>query len=251
MAFFGYNEELFEEKIADAKRRHLNDPEQLGLYHYYLLRAILRENILVEDVLSRRTYEVMTAYFKEQEALYQEEVWRIPLWRTQTPEQKVRIMQCKAFYQLMDRYYAILEASYRAKNFHEAAQRAYVEKLNFRKASLRFSGDYLSWLGYAFFSISCRYGTSFFRWGVTSMLFVMLFAGIVQFVDTHDVSAPPMIADAYFIDYLYFSTVTFTTLGYGDIVPLSHLERLVVSIEVCLGYIMLGMFVGLIQKRLT
>ena len=43
-----------------------------------------------------------------------------------------------------------------------------------------------------------------------------------------------------FLDYLYYSVVTFTTLGFGDIVPLDKGARLVVGAEVILGYVMLG-----------
>ncbi|MCG9694728.1 potassium channel family protein [Vibrio sp. Isolate22] len=37
-----------------------------------------------------------------------------------------------------------------------------------------------------------------------------------------------------FTDYLYFSAVVFTTLGFGDIVPLGYI-RLYVSIEALTG----------------
>lgn len=37
-----------------------------------------------------------------------------------------------------------------------------------------------------------------------------------------------------FIDFFYFSTVTFTTLGYGDIVPITTIAKIVVSIEALL-----------------
>lgn len=44
-------------------------------------------------------------------------------------------------------------------------------------------------------------------------------------------------------DYLYFSYVTFTTLGYGDIQPLGICKAIGVS-EAVLGYIFLGALVG-------
>ena len=54
------------------------------------------------------------------------------------------------------------------------------------------------------------------------------------------------------IDALYFSTVTFTTLGYGDILP-SNLGRPVAAFEAIVGYVYLGMVVGsaaaFLQKR--
>ena len=42
-----------------------------------------------------------------------------------------------------------------------------------------------------------------------------------------------------FLDYLYFSTETYTSLGYGDIVPLGGL-RLMAGIETIAGLMMIG-----------
>lgn len=43
----------------------------------------------------------------------------------------------------------------------------------------------------------------------------------------------------HFVDYLYFSTSTYTSLGYGDIYPLAGL-RLIASIETIVGLMMIG-----------
>jgi len=43
---------------------------------------------------------------------------------------------------------------------------------------------------------------------------------------------------------LYLSMVTITTLGYGDIVPLTNLTRFLVALEAVLGIIILGLFVN-------
>ena len=39
---------------------------------------------------------------------------------------------------------------------------------------------------------------------------------------------------------IYYSVVTFTTLGFGDIKPATELAAMVVMVEVILGYVMLG-----------
>jgi len=44
--------------------------------------------------------------------------------------------------------------------------------------------------------------------------------------------------------FYYFSFVTLTTLGYGDVVPISHLAQFLVICEVLLGIIYLSFFVG-------
>ena len=49
---------------------------------------------------------------------------------------------------------------------------------------------------------------------------------------------------------LYFSVVTFTTLGYGDLVPLG-VSRLVAAIEAFAGSFTLALFVVVFVKKMT
>ena len=49
--------------------------------------------------------------------------------------------------------------------------------------------------------------------------------------------------------YLYHSIVTFTTLGFGDIVPLTNRTRLAVGAEVVLGYVMLGGLISIFANK--
>jgi len=57
--------------------------------------------------------------------------------------------------------------------------------------------------------------------------------------------------DASFLSAFYYSVVTFTTLGYGDITPATELAKVIVMIEVVLGYITLGSFVFLIGHKVS
>src|SRR3954454_17272108 len=43
-----------------------------------------------------------------------------------------------------------------------------------------------------------------------------------------------------FVDAAYFSTITLSTAGYGDIVPVSDLAKVLVSIEIIMGFGLLG-----------
>lgn len=49
----------------------------------------------------------------------------------------------------------------------------------------------------------------------------------------------------------YFSVVTFTTLGFGEIVPVTVTAQAVVIAEVVLGYVMLGGLLSLISNKLA
>lgn len=55
--------------------------------------------------------------------------------------------------------------------------------------------------------------------------------------------------DENFFSAFYYSVVTFTTLGYGDITPQGGWARLWVVLEVVLGYVTLGVFVYLLSRK--
>ena len=50
---------------------------------------------------------------------------------------------------------------------------------------------------------------------------------------------------------VYFSIVTFTTLGYGDIKPVDELVRILCGIQALLGATLMGLFVGSVARKST
>lgn len=53
-----------------------------------------------------------------------------------------------------------------------------------------------------------------------------------------------------FFDCLYYSVVTFTTLGYGDFIPIG-LSRLVAATEAFTGSFTIALFVVVFVKKMT
>jgi len=53
-----------------------------------------------------------------------------------------------------------------------------------------------------------------------------------------------------FATMLYFSTVTITTLGYGDILPISTKARMLVAAESILGVVLIGLFFFSLSNRI-
>ena len=49
----------------------------------------------------------------------------------------------------------------------------------------------------------------------------------------------------------YFSIVTFTTLGFGDVIPLNLAGEVWLAIEVVLGYVMLGGLISIFANKLA
>ena len=50
---------------------------------------------------------------------------------------------------------------------------------------------------------------------------------------------------------LYFSAVTFATLGFGDITPVNILGKICAIAEVLLGYLMFGVLITLVARKMT
>jgi hypothetical protein len=61
---------------------------------------------------------------------------------------------------------------------------------------------------------------------------------------------PALVQTSGWIDSFYFSIVTMTTLGYGDLTPKNDIAKLVALSQVVLGYTLGGLLVGIIAKRM-
>jgi hypothetical protein len=97
-----------------------------------------------------------------------------------------------------------------------------------------FGRSMLRWIGWSLF-LAIYFGTNFFLMGPDS------------FVVVHQSDKLPFDL----ITMLYYSVVTFTTLGFGDIKPLAQGAALWVMAEVIVGYIMLGGLVSIFATKLA
>ena len=50
---------------------------------------------------------------------------------------------------------------------------------------------------------------------------------------------------------LYFTTVSLTTLGYGDITPTTSLGRIVASVQSVVGFSLFAMFASMLFRRVA
>lgn len=74
-------------------------------------------------------------------------------------------------------------------------------------------------------------------------MMVVLFATLYRLIGRFD-DAPTFLIDGIgrdpsFVESLYFSIVTLSTVGYGDIVPISYTARIVVSLQIVAGVLLL------------
>jgi len=92
-------------------------------------------------------------------------------------------------------------------------------------------------------------GRGFFRWAYWSFGMVFFFALIYILLIPHAFELPPHGPKE--VSFLYFSFVTFTTLGFGDITPIQWYAQIIVTLEVILGYGMLGGLISILANKLA
>jgi hypothetical protein len=87
-------------------------------------------------------------------------------------------------------------------------------------------------------------------YGVAIYITVTLVFGLLYyFSDSLDFRSASEFNTFHFLDYIYFSAVTFTTIGYGDIVPEAGAGHFLVLIESCLELIFFPVFGGYIAYK--
>ncbi len=88
-------------------------------------------------------------------------------------------------------------------------------------------------------------GRSMIRWCLWIGVLISLFAWLYSFLGIDYGKYPDWIAP------FYYSVVTITTLGYGDIVPATPVARIVAMAEVMIGYIMLGGLLSIFTNKMA
>ncbi|MBD2139009.1 ion transporter [Anabaena sp. FACHB-1237] len=100
---------------------------------------------------------------------------------------------------------------------------------------------------FLFGSISTEDGLTLTRTLFTLFAIIFIFSGLIYQVE-HPVN--PFIF-ATFLDAFYFSVVTMTTVGFGDVIPISELGRLLTVLMILTGVALIPWQVGDLIKRLV
>ena len=107
---------------------------------------------------------------------------------------------------------------------------------------------------YYLWQYSSNFGQSLLLWAGWSFLLAILFATVFYFMGTGCFYINPHKVGNLPFDFLtmsYYSIVTFTTLGFGDVTPITRTAAFLVTFEVIFGYIMLGGLISIFANKLA
>lgn len=97
--------------------------------------------------------------------------------------------------------------------------------------------------------LSADCGRSLSRWAGWSIAIAMIFACIYHLLGPNSFASEHLRLN--FWNTVYYSVVTFTTLGFGDITPRNTTAAMVVMVEVIIGYVMLGGLITIFASKLS
>ncbi len=109
----------------------------------------------------------------------------------------------------------------------------------------RLSSRFNSWVYYLWWDTSdC--GRSMTRWCCWIAFVTLLFAGCYRLADLNYAHH-----DSSWLSTIYYSVVTLTTLGYGDIQPASTGAQVIAMIKVASGYVLLGGLLSIFANKMA
>lgn len=164
------------------------------------------------------------------------------------------------------RQYRLIQQLLREHYLHQSTELTVREK-NVRRKQAFAEGDYLAWLKLAFYRWPLGYGERLRNVIATSAVTIIGFGVLYPLVGGIQSTSRGSTSYAFypypenFLDVpqwveilganLYFSTVTFTTLGYGDIQPTSPIVQSLAGIESLTGALLMAFLVFVLGRRAT
>ena len=136
--------------------------------------------------------------------------------------------------------YHDLKNTYRRMGNSDAASYYYELEMDCKRRLS--TGSQKMWLTLLW--LICGYGERPMRTFISFLFIILSFAGI-YYVDNETTNDGPL----EFVDALYFSVVTFTSLGYGDISPLG-ISRFFAASEALIGVFMISLFVVVFTRKM-
>lgn len=110
----------------------------------------------------------------------------------------------------------------------------------------------LSYIPSLFMAVLCGYGEKPYRVIVSSLVIIFSYSVIYAALEILKVPVDVSSSGFKFWDYIYFSIVTFTTVGFGDLTPrMIPLFQMLAGSEAFIGAFMMGLFVFTLARKYT
>ena len=103
----------------------------------------------------------------------------------------------------------------------------------------------ISRLGVLVWWASSDCGRSFTRWGAWTALIALLYAFLYTFVGVNYGANETVLSP------IYFSVVTLTSLGYGDVLPTTAVAQVVAMSESVAGFVLLGGLISIFSNKVA
>ena len=131
--------------------------------------------------------------------------------------------------------------------YNDASWASFKEK-TMERLALKKKGDW-NYLPSFLMNVLCGYGEKPYRIILSALLTILTFALLYFSFNTVERSGDPLYILKWY-DYLYYSTITFTTVGYGDFVPSARLlPKLLAAIEAFSGVFVTGLFIFTLARK--
>lgn len=149
--------------------------------------------------------------------------------------------------------YRLAEDAYDSVKDQKMAGEAYKRAMDFKRKNQEDLG-FLQKRWLCVLKCTSNYGESIWRFVISIILIVFAFAGI-YLLPVIEYKKYPFHEGSYrslynIITAIYFSVVTFATLGFGDITPVNITGKLCAIAEVISGYIMFGVLLTLLARKI-
>lgn len=126
-------------------------------------------------------------------------------------------------------------------NFADAGDLTYLEKTYERRGFFR-DGAWGTWFGSALQNLFWGYGEKPWRIALFMVFNIIVFGTLLHWMD-------PLPGKTWW-DHIYFSGITYLTIGYGDMAPHGPISRLLAVIEGATGIATFGMLIASVTKMI-
>jgi len=153
----------------------------------------------------------------------------------------------------LETIYRNLKQSMQRHGDYSKAGDFYYREIECRKKAMREKRFSLNWFksfGHSLLKYTCGYGEKPERTALSSFLTILVFAFVYWSISCLQYPEDVHTALEKVVSSLYFSFVTFTTLGLGDIHPVNSLGRSLVCCEAVIGAFLIALFVVVFARKM-